>query len=217
MIQLILRAVVTFLAGLFVSHYLTLLVFKDSIDAEIETARTVEMAAANSATEEQKRNVHDQITEKSEQLIRLQDEFRSIISGSVLEDIPAGFAPLPPAAEAKRREVELKKLELFKSQQAKMVALIRTQIETAKAELNSLLTQSSQISQNAVDNVSAMREENRADLLTKTLVLHQLLNKPGGGFVMAVYLGIAVLFTAICMIPSMNTCFRRSRGMHRST
>lgn len=300
-IQFTLRMTVAILMGLTVSHPLTLMLFRDAINSEIERVRNEEMAQAGSVTDAQKKDVNDRIAKATENLQGLQQRYQEVIGGSFLNEKVQEAAPLtrgqtiqsnqfadidgqideykrerdqvqsdlnrwqkvyddeisgartgqagigPNAraierdelvwrreevrrigkviadltakrtdlsaklmaetarenaeVERSRRELEQQKIEMFKSQQGELLAVLKGQIDSASAELSRLRTESEQLTDNTIARVDSLKDEKRADLLVQTMTLHHMFKHEGGSFALAVYVVITCLFTLIDTIP----------------
>ena len=112
--------------------------------------------------------------------------------------------------QARRQELEKQKLEVFQSQQKQLLEGVKSQIESVSAELADLRGDASQLTQDIRDRVGEVKGEARVDLMTRSVVLHHLFEKEGGGFAMAVYGIILTLFTLVDTIPLIVKFFSTS-------
>lgn len=140
----------------------------------------------------------DEITRLS-RLIADQSARRTHLSAKLMEDRASANAEIA----SRKRELEKQKLDLFASQQGQLVALITEQITSNAAELDRLRDDAKQLSIDTRDRVAGLKTERRADMMTQTIILHEIFENPenGGHFAMIVYLVIAALFTLIDTLP----------------
>lgn len=118
-IQFVLRITVAVLMGLTVSHPLTLLLFKDTINSEIEKERTNEMLAMRQKTEGEKKALEDRIRVVSDELAAHQKKYQETVSGDFLFEAPKEPARTAPVAtgqfddiDRQIREYKLEKEEI---------------------------------------------------------------------------------------------------------
>jgi len=84
--QFSLRFVIAFLMGLTISHPLTLLLFRDTIQGVIERDRRSEIETMEAATVLQKQNVQAQITAAEKDVAGLQKQLDQTFSGNIPDD-----------------------------------------------------------------------------------------------------------------------------------
>lgn len=96
--QFVLRVSVAILMGLTVSHPLTLLLFKDTINSEIEKKRSKEMAIVRAEADVEKKALEERITQATLNLQQQQQRYQDTIGGGFLENknrVPADVAAKP--------------------------------------------------------------------------------------------------------------------------
>jgi len=81
--QFSLRFVIAFLMGLTISHPLTLLLFRDTIQGVIERDRRSEIETVEAATAGQKQTVQDQIANEEKDIAALQKQLDATFSGNI--------------------------------------------------------------------------------------------------------------------------------------
>jgi hypothetical protein len=81
--QFSLRFIIAFLMGLTISHPLTLLLFRDTIQGEIERDRRTEIEAIESATVSQKQTIQGRIAAEETDVANLQKQLDQTFSGNV--------------------------------------------------------------------------------------------------------------------------------------
>lgn len=81
--QFSLRFVIAFLMGLTISHPLTLLLFRDTIQGVIEHDRRVEIEAIETATATQKQTIQGRVTAEEADIANLQKQLDQTFSGNV--------------------------------------------------------------------------------------------------------------------------------------
>jgi len=93
------RMTVATLMGLTISHPITLLLFKDTITAQIEQERDEEIAAVRQVAAKEKAAVESKIAAITDQIEENREEYRSSFQASFLEDNGEGDASLAMPGE----------------------------------------------------------------------------------------------------------------------
>lgn len=106
-VQFALRITVAVLMGLTVSHPLTLLLFKDTINSEIEKERTQEMLAMRDKTKGQKEALEERIRVVSAELADHQQKYQDTVSGKFLNEAPAAQPTVSrPASDTRFADID---------------------------------------------------------------------------------------------------------------
>ncbi len=98
--QFVLRLSVALLMGITVSHPLTLLLFKDTIIAEIEKHRTHEMTAIRADADREKQVIEERIIKAAQNLTVLQQKYEDTVAGDFVNEPTPD--PTPSLAEKDR-------------------------------------------------------------------------------------------------------------------
>lgn len=124
---------------------------------------------------------------------------RSRMSSVLIEKSAAAEAEIL----SRQQDLEKQKLDMFVSQQGQLVDIIRGQIESGSKELDRMREEADQLSADTRERIDGLKSESRADLMTQTIVLHDIFHRPDGGghFALTVYVVIVLLFVLIDTIP----------------
>ena len=104
--QFFLRMLVAALMGMTISHPLTLLLFRDTINAEIEKDRQGELAAARVAGEEQKEAIRKAMVNVENSVTEMRDRWNATFKAEFIvgRDLPANDETTAQSAAEKERE-----------------------------------------------------------------------------------------------------------------
>lgn len=134
--QFSLRFVIAFLMGLTISHPLTLLLFRDTIQGVIERDRRAEIESMEAATATQKLTVQDQIVAAEKDVAGLQKQLDETFSGNIPDNWELNAKPTgKTTAEEDKAQADLN------AQMGKAKAPVEERLGKIDAEMKPLLEQ----------------------------------------------------------------------------
>ena len=124
MAQFGLRLVVAALMGMTISHPMTLLLFRDTVQSEIEKDRQAEIDAARQKSTEQKKVIEDKVPAVEAEIAKARERWNETFSAKFLEGQKAGDGiPLTDEQKKAKEALEAQVNESTKAQRASLAAL----------------------------------------------------------------------------------------------
>ena len=137
--QFALRVVVAILMGLTISHPLTLMLFKDTVNSVIETEREAQIASVREDFSKNKAGVEAKLTKVESQIeaLRIRRD-KSYEAGFIVEDDKAGGKGLADGLDAEAREALRKKVDAATASQGARITAAGTESEALQTTYQKL-------------------------------------------------------------------------------